>query len=285
MPELRNPTFLCGLSGWPDAGSAASGAIEYLIMKWAPRRFAELDSHAIYVQSSHRPVAKVIRPGERVLRWPSLALYALPVPHGPGDLVLVLGAEPDLRWRTCSGVILDLAERLKADAVVTLGAFLAPVPHSGPVALSGRSARRDMLGKLKELGIQDSKYQGPTGFPTVLLDSAARRGFGAASVWAASPVYLRNLSNAKLSAGLLTAVERLLQVDVGLTELEVAARDFERRIDEELRARPDLERFVQRLAAEEYEEAGSPEELPSAEEVLEDLEQYLSRLRQDDEAP
>jgi proteasome assembly chaperone (PAC2) family protein len=282
-PTLRTPALLCGLSGWPDAGSAASGAIEYLIMKWAPRRFAELDPRATYVQTTHRPVSRIVRPGERRLRWPSLAFYALPVPHAPRDLVLLLGAEPDLRWRTCADTILDLAARLGTDMVVTLGAFLASVPHGGPVVLTGRASRPELHRTLASLGLRDSNYQGPSGFPTALLEAANRRGLASASIWAASPIYLRSLPNPKLSAGLLGAVERLLKVDVGLTELEVAGRDLERRIDAELRDRPDLERFVQRLADEARDDdAAGLLPLPSAEEVLDDLEQYLRRLRRGD---
>ena len=283
-PDLRSPVFLCALSGWSDAGAGASGAIEYLIMKWAPRRFAELDRRAIYVETNNRPVSKIVRPGERQLRWPTLTLYALPVPHAPRDLVLVRGAEPDLRWRTCAGAILDLAERLGSDTITTLGAFLAPVSHGGPVVLSGRSSRPELRRKLNALGLREGSYQGPTGFLTVLLDAAGRRGLDTAAVWAASPIYLRGLSNPKLSAALLGIIERILQVDIGLTELEVAGRDLERRIDEELRARPDLERFVQRLAGQVEDDEGeeSPMDLPSAEELLEDLEDYLRHLQEDD---
>lgn len=176
---------------------------------------------------------------------------------------------------------MDLVERLGAATVVTLGAYLAPVPHGGPVVLSGRASRPELRRTMRGLGLRDSRYEGPTGFPTVLLDAAQRRGLGTASVWAASPIYLRNLSNPKLAAALLGAAERLLQVDVGVTELEVSGRDLERRIDEELRARPDLERFVRRLSGGADDESGDVlEELPSADELLEDLEQYLRRLQQ-----
>ncbi len=276
-PALRSPTLICALSGWPDAGSAASGALEYLIMKWAPRRFAELDAAATYVQTSTRPIARVTRQGERRLRWTSLTFYGLPVPHAEHDLILILGPEPDLRWRTCSTAILDFAERLRVEGVLTLGAFLAPVPHAGPAHLSGRAAGGGFKRELDALGLREGTYQGPTGFLTVLLDGAVSRGLRAASIWAASPIYLRGLPNPKLSAALLGAVEAVLRVDVGLTELEVAGRDLERRIDEELRARPDLERFVRRLADAEQED----EDLPAAEELLDDLENYLRRLRGD----
>lgn len=282
LPTLRSPVLLCALSGWPDAGQAASGAIEYLIMKWAPRRFAELESSRVYVHTNNRPRSKTGPSGQRRLIWPSFAFYALPVPQAPRDLVLLVGPEPDLRWKTVAGAILDLAARLGSDLIVSLGAYLAPVSHAGPVVLTGRGTRPELRRALSSLGLRDGKYEGPTGFLTVLQDVTSQRGLASASVWAASPVYLRELANPKLSAALLSIVERVLRVDLGLTELEVAGRDLERRIDAELSARPDLERFVRRLATDGDDEIDL-EDLPDAEDLLEDLEQYLQRLTDEDD--
>jgi proteasome assembly chaperone (PAC2) family protein len=280
QPTLRSPVLLVALSGWPDAGQAASGALKYLIMKWAPRRFAELDPSRIYVQTNNRPHSKLTRVGQRRLIWPTFAMYALPVPQAPRDLVLLLGAEPDLRWRTCADTILDLAQQLGSETIVGLGAYLAPTSHAGPVTLTGRGTNAELRRALSALGLRDGKYEGPTGFLTVLQEATVQRGLAAASVWAASPVYLRDLSNPKLSAALLGVVERVLKVDLRLTELEVAGRDLERRIDAELEGRPDLERFVRRLASDtEFDFS----ELADAEDILDDLEQYLQRLRGDED--
>ena len=136
--------------------------------------------------------------------------------------MLVLGPEPDLRWRTCSNALIDLAQHLCSETVIGLGAYLAPTSHAGPVVLTGRGTSPDLRRSLSALGLHDGKYEGPTGFLTVLQEAAVQRGLAAASVWASSPVYLRDLSNPKLSAALLGVVERVLKVELGLTELEVA---------------------------------------------------------------
>jgi hypothetical protein len=108
-----------------------------------------------------------------------------------------------------------------------------------------------------------------------------------------APSYLPGVTNAKVSAALLQTVERLLRVDLGRAELEVTARDLEQRIEQALLDRPDLREFVDKLRAREAEEAGivpepdapaeDPGELPSADAVLQDLEQYLRQLQQGDE--
>jgi len=133
---------------------------------------------------------------------------------------------------------------------------------------------------LTGLGLTDGKYEGPTGFLTVLQEATVQRGLTSASVWAAAPVYLRDLSNPKLSAALLDIVEKVLKVDLGLTELQVAGRDLERRIDSELADRPDLERFVRRLASDTDIDLS---EMSEDEDLLDDLEQYLQRLHGDED--
>ena len=293
LPDLRQPAVLCAVSGWSDAGSAASGALGYLLGKWSNRRFAEFDPDAIYNYTVTRPAT--IRPGggRRRLHWPELTWYALPVLHAQRDLVLLLGPEPDLRWRELRRAALDLIGRLQASMLLTLGAFYAQVPHTGPVRLFGRSADAGLRAELSELGIADTDYQGPTGLVTALSDAAEQRGLPAAGLWAAAPMYLQGTTNPKLSAGLLLTAERLVRADLGLAELQAAGRDLERRIDQALRDRPDFEKLVRRLAGQVEPEpaAEAPEpppptgELPTPEEVLRDLESYLKGLRDEGNEP
>ncbi|HEX6114238.1 MAG TPA: PAC2 family protein, partial [Geminicoccaceae bacterium] len=138
LPDLRQPVVLGAVSGWSDAGSAASGALGYLLGKWSARRFAEFDSDAIYNYTVTRPATVRSGGGRRRLHWPDLAWYAMPLPHAQRDLVLLLGPEPDLRWREMRRATLELMDRLQASMLLTLGAFYAQVPHTGAVRMFGR---------------------------------------------------------------------------------------------------------------------------------------------------
>jgi hypothetical protein len=289
LPDLRQPAVICAVSGWSDAGSAASGALSYLLGKWSTRRFAEFDSDAIYNYTVTRPAT--IRPGggRRRLHWPELVWYAMPVPHAQRDLVLLLGPEPDLRWRELRRAALELLQRLQASMLVTLGAFYAQVPHTGPPRLFGRTHDAGLGAQLGELHLSDSDYQGPTGLITTLADAAEARGLPAAGLWAASPIYLQGTANPKLSAALLLAAERLVGAHLGVTELEAAGRDLEQRINQALRDRPDFEKLVQGLAGQieidppdepaTREQPPTSGELPTPDELLHHLEGYLKNLR------
>jgi hypothetical protein len=296
LPELRQPTVICAASGWSDAGSAASGAIGYLLQKWSARRFAEFDADQVYNYTVTRPASTRVG-GRRRLHWPELAWYALSLPHAERDLVLLVGPEPDLRWKEIRRAATELLERLGVGLVLTLGAFYAQVPHTGAVRMFGRSYDSSLDSKLLSMGLSDTDYQGPTGFLTSLADAAESRGIAAAGLWAAAPMYLQGTTNPKLSAALLTVAEQLIGANLGIAELEAAGRDLEVRINEALRERPDFQRLVQGLAGQlEVEPTAEPAEppaelppptgeLPTKEEVMRELEDFLKGVRGEPDEP
>lgn len=288
QPVLRSPVLLCAFAGWADAASAASSALRYLLLKRDGQRIAEFDPDTLYTYTMTRPVTVLDGMGGRRLQWPQLPWTALEVPEAPHDLVVLVGPEPDLRWRQCVQAIGSFASQLGVSRVLTFGGFLAQVHYAGPPTVLGVSADPQMRTVLHQLGIQESNYQGPTGFVTAVLREVADRGMPAASLWVAAPSYLSSTTNPKLAAALLRAAERLLGQDLWVQELETAGRDMERRIEDALRARPDLTSFLQRLSGElELPPTTGPQpeeqeaELPSAEEVLRDLEEHLRRLKGD----
>lgn len=286
--ELREPVLLCAFSGWSDAASGASGALSYLLAKWAGDELAAFDAEAIYNYTVTRPVVRMSRSGPRALKWPALTFTGVTLPEAEHDLLVLLGPEPDLRWQAATREAAALAGRFGVQRVIALGAFYAPVAHSAAVPLVAASADPALRETLRDMGLNETRYQGPTGFMTALLDAARRRGMRGAGVWGVAPSYLPGMTNPKVSAALLRTVERVLRVDLRREELEVTARDLEQRIEEALRERPDLREFVDRLrsgeeAAEFTAPVEEPEELPSAEAVLNDLEQYLQQLQGSDE--
>ncbi|MBX5491780.1 MAG: PAC2 family protein [Chloroflexi bacterium] len=286
--DLREPVLVCAFTGWSDAASAASGALSYVLEKWASHELASFDAEAIYNYTVTRPVVRLSGEGLRALQWPTLTCTGLPLPHAPQDLLLLVGPEPDLRWQACSREVIGLARRFGATRIIGLGCFYAPVAHSAPVPLVGTAVDPDLRAALRALAIGETRYQGPTGFLSAVLDAARRASLPAATIWGAAPSYLQGMPNPKVSAALLETVQRLLHADLGSEELAAMGRELQARIDEALAQRPDLRQFVEKLQANVTEAeaepaAEPPEELPSAEAVLRDLEQYLRQLQEPDE--
>lgn len=284
-PQLHAPVLLCGVAGWSDAASAASGALKYLLLKRESQPVARFDPDQIYVYTITRPTVELVGGRQRLLRWPDFAFHVIRVPEGDHDLVLLVGPEPDVSWRAIATAAVGYARRLGVDRVITLGCFYAPVHYARRPLIVASTTDPSHDRVLRALGAQQSGYQGPTGFLSALIAEADAKQLVTTAIWTAAPSYLPNIENPKLASALLGVVEQLLGQELWRAELEAAGLDFERRIREAMRQRPDLAKNLDRLEPPEADqpapaaELEPPAELPSKEEVLREVEEYLRRLR------
>jgi predicted ATP-grasp superfamily ATP-dependent carboligase len=270
---LRAPAMVCAFKGWNDAGDAASGAVSFLASALDASSFARLDSEEFYDFQSNRPCIRFDENEVREITWPTVEIFEAAAPRAPRDLVLVQGVEPSMRWREFTTHLVDLAEALGVQVVVSLGALLGDVPHTRPVAMSGHASDGALLDRL---GIQASSYEGPTGIVGVLHTACARAGLPSASLWAAVPHYVAAASNPKAALALLRRVEVLIGVSVDVSELEVAAADYERQVGLAVRSDPDIQAFVERLEqAADSEEQDVNEELPSGDILASEFQRFL----------
>jgi predicted ATP-grasp superfamily ATP-dependent carboligase len=271
---LRAPALICAFTGWNDAGDAASAGLQYLGASLQASRFARIDPEDFYDFQATRPKIKFVEGRTRSIEWPEVEIYAAHVPRAPRDLVLVQGAEPSMRWRSFCRLIVDLAEALGTQLVVTLGALLADVPHSRPVPITGFSSDDALT---QRLGLQQSGYEGPTGIVGVLHSACQEAGLPSASLWASVPHYVAAAPNPKAALALVRKLESLVGVSVDAEELEHSAADYERQVSLAVQSDPDVQAFVERLeraAAEEEEEIG-PQDLPSGDVIAREFQRFL----------
>jgi predicted ATP-grasp superfamily ATP-dependent carboligase len=265
--------MVCAFQGWNDAGDAASSAVSFLASSLNARRFARIDSEEFYDFQANRPCIRFGEDERREISWPTVEIFEATAPRAPRDLVLVQGIEPSMRWRAFGSHIVDLAEALGVQIVVSLGALLGDVPHTRPVAMSGHASDVAML---ERLGLAASAYEGPTGIVGVLHTACADAGLPAASLWAAVPHYVAAAANPKAALALLRKVEGLIGVSVDVTELEAAAADYERQVGLAVQSDPDIQAFVERLEqAADSEEHTSPEDVPSGEALAREFQRFL----------
>jgi len=271
---LRAPALICAFTGWNDAGDAASAGLQYLGASLQATRFARIDPEDFYDFQATRPKIKFVEGRTRSIEWPEVEVYAAHVPRAPRDLVLIQGAEPSMRWRSFCRLIVDLAEALGTQLVVTLGALLADVPHSRPVPITGFSSDEALT---QRLGLQQSGYEGPTGIVGVLHSACQEAGLLSASLWASVPHYVAAAPNPKAALALVRKLESLVGVSVDAEELERSAADYERQVSLAVQSDPDVQAFVERLeraAAEEEEEIG-PQDLPSGDVIAREFQRFL----------
>ena len=228
-PDLRAPVLICAFEGWNDAGDAASTTVRHLIDRWSAERFADIDPEEFFDFTAVRPTVEILDGLERNLQWPENVFHAAHLADAPFDAVLLLGMEPQMKWRTFCESILDTARAVGAEMIVTLGALLADVPHTRPPQVVGTAYDAATADKL---GLEPSSYEGPTGILGVLHAAAKDEGFTVASLWAAVPAYIPGATSPKAALALVERLTRLLDVSVYTTDLEIASVSYERQVTE-----------------------------------------------------
>ena len=280
-PALRQPHLVVAWAGWNDAGKAASTAARYMAATMDAEPFASIDPEEFYDFTEARPLARY-RDGEREIMWPSTDFYAVPLPTQDHDAILAVGIEPNFRWKRYMGAMQQLMTTMDVRLVVTLGAVASGVPHTQAVRISG-SANTPALAARFEM--HPSRYEGPTGIVGVFHDACRRSGVGGVSLWAAVPHYLPGIANPRGARALLERLGEISGLPVDFERLGRQERRFDERVRAAMEESSELSAYVQQLeeAVEESPAAAKPAELPSAEGLIEDLENFLRRNR-DDEA-
>jgi proteasome assembly chaperone (PAC2) family protein len=271
---LRAPALVAAFQGWNDAGDAASSALTFIGSSLGASRFATIDPEEFYDFQATRPTVRFVDGISRSVQWPEVEVHAVTAPGAPRDLVLLAGHEPSYRWRTFCDTILDLAEAIGVQSVVTLGSLLADVPHTRPVGITGLASDEALI---KRVGLVQSSYQGPTGIVGVLHDACQRRGIPSVSLWAAVPHYVAVAPNPKGALALVRKLEGVVGVAVDASELEAAAGEYERQVNRAVESDPDVQAFVERLerAAAEDEEPTDPDSLPSGDLLAREFQRFL----------
>src|SRR5262245_11168219 len=244
-PDLERPALVAAFRGWNDAGDAATDAVRWLARGFDAIECASLDPEEYLDFQAARPNVELIDGVVRGVSWPSLTFSAARTPAGR-DLVLLLGVEPNLKWRAFCDDVATVARETDCEIVVTLGALLGDTPHSRPVRCTG-SATDEVLSA--RLGMHRSRYEGPTGIVGVLHDAVRNLEFSSASIWAPVPHYVASPPNPKATRALLDKLAGLLDLPLDLTALDIASAAWERSVADVVAADSDVSSYVARLEA------------------------------------
>lgn len=252
--------MLAAFEGWNDAGDAASGAARWLADRYGAEVIATIESEDFFDFTTTRPIVELTEGGQRSILWPDTELWAAAT-DGPADLVVLVGHEPHLRWRTYCRAVLEAADALGASMVVTMGALLSDVPHSRPTSVSGTADDPEMI---ERLGLTRSTYEGPTGIVGVLHAACAARDLPSASLWAAVPTYVSGAPSPKATLALVERACTLLGLRQSTTDLQIATAAYERQIDELVEADEETAAYVAGLEeAADLDERHHPDGHPA----------------------
>src|ERR671919_224323 len=280
-PQLRSPALVCAFAGWNDAAGAATTALTTAAESLDAEVIAQIDPEEFFDFQANRPTIRLTEGQTREIEWPGNVLLTATPEGAERDLLLLAGTEPNLKWRTFSDGIAEVAEGLGVEMVVTLGALIADVAHTLPVPITGLASDEELVDRLD---LARSNYEGPTGIVGVLHDACRRRGLPSASLWAAVPHYVAAVPNPKAALALLRRLEGVTGIAIEASELEEASERFDRQIDRAVAANPEIEELVRRLEREQAESIELGEEFPSGDAIAQELQRFLRQRGNGEEA-
>ena len=265
LKDLNSPVLIAAFEGWNDAGEAATTAVKYFQDRFSAVEIGTIESEEFFDFTISRPVIEI--PDEhREIIWPATEILLAKMFDSEHDLVIIGGHEPQLRWRTFTDQIIEIASITESQMVVTLGSLLTDIPHSRPVKVFGSSDDSDLA---QRLNLLPSTYEGPTGIVGVINSVLREKGISSMSLWAGVPSYVSGATSPKAALALVERLAEILQIGIACTDLEIASAAYERQINELIAEDMDTTEYVNQLEedfdnkSEVDEQEGNPELLVS----------------------
>ena len=273
-PTLERPVLIMAFQGWNDGGQAATLAAGYLARLWGARKFADIDPELFVDFQATRPRVTLTDGSTRRIEWPENVFYRARIPGTNRDAVILVGVEPNYRWRTFTELVADLVRDLGIEMVVTFGALLADVPHTRPAPVTGAASDPKLV---DELGLQLSRYEGPTGIVGVILDACRRESIPSVSLWAAVPHYVSLAPSPRAARALCDRLGGMLGIGIEVGELAEAETSYVEQVSEAVASDADTQAYVEELeqradSLDWLEESG---DLPSGEALANEITRYL----------
>lgn len=240
-PHLTQPVVIMFLEGWIDAGGAGAVAASHFQAQLEDEiRIASFDTDELLDQREHRPTMQINAGVVSTITWPAIELVS---GHIDGrDVMLLMGPEPDYRWRAFSDNVIDLFKRFDVSSVIGLGAYPAATPHTRPVRLSATAPRAELTE-----GYVNASAEVPAGIHAIIERNASQQGIDAVGIWAQVPHYAAGSLYPAAAAELVRHAGSLAQFETDPTELDSEAMALRASLDERVDGHPEHTRLLTEL--------------------------------------
>lgn len=247
-PVLGEPTLMLAFEGWNDACEAASSAIRFVNSNLRGVPLAEIDPDDYYDFTVRRPEIRYQSGKAGTIAWPATE-FRYGVSEEGLELITGHGVEPHLRWRSYCESIVELAVDMGVQRCLILGAYLADVVYSQPVAVSGFASDPALLERFQ---IAPTSYDGPTGIVGVLANALEEEGVEVLSIWAGLPHYISATPNPRGALALLRKVSQYLEIPFDLQKIKQDALRFEEEVSKVVSSDEELSDYVKELKRREF---------------------------------
>lgn len=255
-PSLNHATLVLAFTGWMDGGDVSTGTVRRLVNLLEAKPFAEIDAEPFYIYNfpGSMEIAALFRPHVEIqnglvktVHMPANVFYA----YEPANVVLFIGKEPNLQWRTFGECIFRLARQMHVSRIIFVGSFGGSVPHTRDPRLYVSCSDAQLLPQMEKYGVRRSSYEGPSSFTSYLMAQAKPAGLEMISLVAEIPGYLQGTNPVSIEA-VTRRLAKILKLPLDLASLRSASTEWELEVSSAVEQNAELARKVRELE-EEYD--------------------------------
>lgn len=271
----EHPVLIVVLDGWVDAGFGAATAVAAILSEMKTETFATFETDDLIDQRARRPRLRIDDGVRAGISWPELQVLVGRDRMGSG-VALLIGPEPDYRWRQFTGEVVKVARDLDVRLVVSLGAFPNASPHTRPIKLAATASDAELA---RKIGVVRGAIEVPAGLGEVIGEACVAAGIPSIGLWARVPHYVAAMPFAPAALALVEGLSSISGLVFGTDGLTRSAEEARRQVDELIAQSPDHEAMVRKME-EQLDTEGEvlldiEGDLPSGDEIASELERYL----------
>ena len=275
MTPPEHPVLIVVLDGWVDAGFGAATAVAAILSEMKTETFATFETDDLIDQRARRPRLRIDDGVRAGISWPELQVLVGRDRMGSG-VALLIGPEPDYRWRQFTGEVVKVARDLDVRLVVSLGAFPNASPHTRPIKLAATASDAELA---RKIGVVRGAIEVPAGLGEVIGEACVAAGIPSIGLWARVPHYVAAMPFAPAALALIEGLSSISGLVFGTDGLTRSAEEARRQVDELIAQSPDHEAMVRKME-EQLDTEGEvlldiEGDLPSGDEIASELERYL----------
>ena len=241
--EPADPRLVLALQPWIDVGSVGTMSLTYLEEAWTAQPIAQLARPGAYYDfTRYRPML-FRRGGERQVVVPNSYLHSARDPSG-NDWLFLHALEPHVNGEDFVDGVLGLFRRFGVREYCLAGSMYAPVPHTRPPLVSGGASNDALRDRLRDVGVRESNYEGPTTIMASLPSQAQDLGIETATMIVQLPAYAQIERDYRGLRFLLELLSRMYDFNVDLAPVNEEAERQREALDQSAAEDPRLQAWL-----------------------------------------
>ena len=248
VPELKDPHAIVVLRPWINVGRVGTMALSKLEKHFGARDLGELSRPGDFFDfTRYRPRTRFVN-GRRTVTIPNTVIrYAST--NEAQDFLFFHMREPHAMGEDYTDSVLELLKTLGVKRYCLIGGMYDIVPHTRALLVSGSSTEPVGDGLLKDLGVQNSNYEGPTTITYLITQEAPKIGIENMSLIVRLPQYVQLEEDHAGTARLLELLGSIYNLPSHLYDPERGKRQYQG-LTAAVEQNPEVRKVLEQLEAQ-----------------------------------